>query len=123
MRQMRSRSVVGSRSKAGSDQINLGSSSNGLDPIIGPLTVNGQAGGDALNFNDQGTIDVQTYTLSASALNRTGLAAIFRGVVIGDDLKFLDRLRARQLSGCGLRVTGKIRVAHAIEQIDVLVAA
>ena len=59
--------------------------------------------------------------LRNSTHDRTGLAAVFRGVVVGDDLKFLDRLRAGQLPGCGLRIARKIRVADAVEQIDVLV--
>ena len=57
------------------------------------------------------------------AHDRTGLAAVLRGVIVCDDLKFLDRLRARQLTRCGLRIARKIRIADAVEQIDVLIAA
>src|SRR5205823_14426628 len=53
--------------------------------------------------------------------DRTGLAAVLSGIVVSDDLKFLDRLRAGQLPGCGLGIARKIRVADAVEQIDVLV--
>ena len=61
--------------------------------------------------------------LCDSAHDRTSLAAVLRGVVVRDDLEFLDCLRSRQLPGRGLGIARKIRVTDAVEQIDVLVSA
>jgi Ca2+-binding RTX toxin-like protein len=48
----------------GTDVINVGSPGNTLAGILGPLTINGQGGPDALNINDQATIGVETYTVT-----------------------------------------------------------
>ncbi|MFC1868131.1 beta strand repeat-containing protein, partial [Thermodesulfobacteriota bacterium] len=62
----------------GGDTVNIGNLSNSLDDIAGVLTVNGQTQttNDTLNINDQGDGTGNTYTLTASTLNRTGTAAI-----------------------------------------------
>jgi ELWxxDGT repeat protein len=64
----------------GNDTINVGGG-NTLDGIQGALTVNGQAGTNRLNVNDQSAAGLQTYTLSATALVRSGAAAITYGTL------------------------------------------
>jgi hypothetical protein len=66
---------------AGNDTISVGSAANTLDGIQGALTVNGQAGSNALKVNDQGSGTGHTYTLTATTLARTGAAAITYGTV------------------------------------------
>src|SRR5262249_13308669 len=63
------------------DKVNVGDAANTLDGIAGPLTVNGQGGTNALTVNDQGSGVGQTYTLTATTLNRSGAAAITYGAV------------------------------------------
>jgi hypothetical protein len=55
---------------SGNDTINVGSTSNTLDGILGPLTVDGQAGVDTLNINDQGEIVPHTYMVTATTVVR-----------------------------------------------------
>jgi hypothetical protein len=55
---------------AGNDTINVGSSTTSLDAIQGAVTVNGQAGTDSLNVNDQAAAAGHTYTISPTALGR-----------------------------------------------------
>jgi hypothetical protein len=68
-------------SGSGSDLISVSSSSNTLDGIQGPLTVNGQGGTNTLYLNDPGTTAAKTYTLTATTLARTGAALITFGNV------------------------------------------
>jgi hypothetical protein len=56
----------------GSSVVNVGNSSNQLDSLLGPLTVNGQAGHGVLNLLDQGTTAAKTYTISSSSVARSG---------------------------------------------------
>jgi hypothetical protein len=55
---------------SGNDTINVGNAANTLDGILGPLTVDGQAGFDTLNVNDQGEITPHTYTVTATTVVR-----------------------------------------------------
>jgi hypothetical protein len=50
--------------------------SNVLDAIKGPVTVNGQGATSTLSFDDQGSTAANTYTISSTALDREGTAAI-----------------------------------------------
>jgi hypothetical protein len=59
----------------GNDTFNVGSG-NSLNSIQGALTVNGGGGSNTLNANDSGSAGGQSYTLSKTALTRSG------GVVI-----------------------------------------
>ncbi len=70
---------------AGADTVNVGSNpmmpgSSTLDGIQGVLSVNDDvmdmAPGDVLNVNDQGAMAANTYTLSDTTVQRTGVAAI-----------------------------------------------
>ncbi len=65
----------------GDDVVNVGSdpanvANSNLDGILGALTVNGDAGADTLNFNDQGTTANSIYTLANSAFQRSGTAVV-----------------------------------------------
>src|SRR5215831_1512974 len=53
----------------------------------------------------QRSVEVIRSRFGDGADNCTGLTAVFRRVVVGDDLEFLDRFRAGELPGCGLGVT------------------
>jgi hypothetical protein len=60
----------------GGATFNVGNISNSLDGIKGALSVNGQGGAYTLNVNDQGNADAATYTMTGTALARTGAATI-----------------------------------------------
>lgn len=61
----------------GNDTINVGSAGNSLDDIVSPVTVVGGAGGDdVLNVNDQGDVDLHTYTIAPSTISRAGAGNI-----------------------------------------------
>lgn len=47
-----------------------------LNGIQGPVTVNGQAGTDTLNWGESGSTTGQTYTVTATSLTRGGVAAV-----------------------------------------------
>jgi hypothetical protein len=55
---------------AGGDTVNIGSATNTLDPILGPVSVYGQAN-TTLNVYDQGTSSQQAYAVSATQITRT----------------------------------------------------
>ena len=56
----------------GDDNINVGNSGS-LDLLLGSLTVNGNAGtADALNVNDQSDGEVNSYSVTPTAVTRTG---------------------------------------------------
>src|SRR5205823_5279166 len=60
----------------GADTINVGSPGNSLDPI-GNVTVNGGGqAGDTLNLFDQGDGNANTYTVTATTVNRTAAGPI-----------------------------------------------
>src|SRR5262249_30701308 len=55
----------------------VGSESNSLGLLLGPLTLAGQGGIDRLTVNDQGTATGQVYTLSPNGiLTRSGAAPV-----------------------------------------------
>jgi len=54
----------------GNDRFNVGSTTNGLDPIQGTVTVNGQGANTMLNVNDQGSSSPETYQLFGTQLLR-----------------------------------------------------
>jgi len=54
----------------GKDMVNVGSSTNTLDPIQGPLTVNGNGSQTTLNINDKGTTANKGFEISANAVER-----------------------------------------------------
>jgi hypothetical protein len=56
---------------SGNDTINVGNAANTLDGILGPLTVDGQAGFDTLNINDQGEGTAHSYTITATTVVRS----------------------------------------------------
>ncbi len=72
---------------AGDDYVGVGvaeswrsAAATTLDPIQGPLTVNGQGGSlDSVYFYDQATAAGQTYTLTSTGLTRSGAAAMTFG--------------------------------------------
>jgi hypothetical protein len=68
--------VITINTGAGSDTVNVGSTSNALDDIQGPLTVNGQGGVNQFVVNDGGSSTGDTYTLSSTELKRSGAATI-----------------------------------------------
>jgi hypothetical protein len=47
-----------------------------LDPILGPVTVNGNGGSDLIRFSDNTTAAAKTYTLDATTFTRTGIPTI-----------------------------------------------
>jgi hypothetical protein len=69
---------------SGGDTVNAGSGSGPvnvdnpgrLDPIQGPLTINGKGGNTALNVNDQGSASSHSYGVSATAVSRFSAAGI-----------------------------------------------
>ncbi len=61
---------------AGNDIVNVGGFFNTLDAIQGRLTVIAGIGLDEIHFNDQGTLNAQTYTVAASQTKRSGIAPI-----------------------------------------------
>ncbi len=58
------------KSGGGNDTVNVGSASNSLDPIIGRVTIDGQAGADQLTINDQGTANYNEYFVTATEISR-----------------------------------------------------
>ncbi|MBC8503402.1 MAG: hypothetical protein H8D34_00975, partial [Chloroflexi bacterium] len=66
---------------AGDDTFNVGSLTNSLDDILGTLTINGNtpSASDVLNINDLSDTDDNTYTLTDTTLNRTGMAQLTYG--------------------------------------------
>jgi hypothetical protein len=60
------------------DAVNVGSAAQTLDTIQGPLTVNGAStnGFYYLDLLDMGTLSAKTYTLTANSIARAGAAAI-----------------------------------------------
>jgi CSLREA domain-containing protein len=66
---------------SGNDTVNVGSPSNTLDAIQGALTVNGQAGTNKVTINDQGSPAAHTYTLTATALARSGASTLTFGTL------------------------------------------
>jgi hypothetical protein len=65
----------------GNDTVNLGSTANKLDTLQGPVAVNGQAGSDTLNLNDQGQTAGQGYTLTSTTVARPGMGTVTFGTV------------------------------------------
>jgi hypothetical protein len=59
----------------GTNTVNVGSTSNSLDSILGPLTVDGHAT-DTINVNDQGSSTGHNYGLTSSTLTRSGAATL-----------------------------------------------
>src|SRR5262249_37417368 len=55
---------------AGNDTIRLGNASNKLDDIFGTMLINGQAGTDTLQIQDQGSTTARGFTLTANSLTR-----------------------------------------------------
>jgi Ca2+-binding RTX toxin-like protein len=60
----------------GDDTVNIGSAGNSLDPILGAVTVDGQAGSDRLTLNDQGQSSYHDYTVTATTVSRNGAALV-----------------------------------------------
>jgi N-acetylneuraminic acid mutarotase len=58
----------------GVDVVNIGSATQTLDPIQGPVTINGN-GNTTLNVNDQGTTTNQGYLVFATEVDRNGVDA------------------------------------------------
>ena len=54
----------------GDDTVNVGGAGKLLDPIQGPLTINGQGGNNAVNFNDQGATNFHYYDVSSTNVSR-----------------------------------------------------
>src|SRR5262249_37219408 len=83
-------------SSAGSDTVNVGSSTNTLDGVQGPLGVNGSGGFDILNINDQGSTKPHVYTQTA-----TTLVAYWNRVATRPGERaskgYLERLKAAQI--------------------------
>jgi len=67
----------------GDDIFNVGNTSNSLDDILGLLFINGNdpSASDVLNINDHGDTDDNTYTLTSTTLNRTGMAQLTYGTI------------------------------------------
>jgi hypothetical protein len=65
-------------SGTGTDTINVGNLADSLDDLQGALSVNGQipGAGDALNINDQGDANSQTYVITSTSASRSGAASI-----------------------------------------------
>jgi FG-GAP-like repeat len=63
-------------SGGGHDAIDVGLSAGSLDNLLGPLTVDGGTGLATLNLYDQAASSVQSYTVTAGALDRSGAARI-----------------------------------------------
>ena len=55
--------------------------------------------------------------------NGSGLAAVFGGIIVGDDLEFFDGFRAGIGSGGPLGVARKVGVAHPVQEVNVLTAS
>jgi hypothetical protein len=70
---------------AGGDTISVGSAANTLDPLLGPLAVNGQGGNTTLNYNDQGATQANNYqyTVSAASLERQQVFFSSSGTTLG----------------------------------------
>jgi hypothetical protein len=61
----------------GNDRVIIGNSLNQLSKILGAVTVNGQAGSNELQINDQGNSDNNVaYTLTSDSFTRAGIATI-----------------------------------------------
>jgi hypothetical protein len=66
---------------AGTDTINIGTTTNTLDLLDGTITVKGGTGVDTLNINDQGSTTPHTYQQTLTTLDRSGAARItFLGI-------------------------------------------
>jgi hypothetical protein len=61
---------------SGLDTVNLGSSTSTLDPIQGPLNVNGRGSNTTLNVIDQQATANEIYTIWDNSINRSGMAPI-----------------------------------------------
>jgi Ca2+-binding RTX toxin-like protein len=60
----------------GNDTVNVGNATTPLDAMKGALTLDGMAGSDVLNVNDQATPAGHLYTLNGNTLTRDGAAPI-----------------------------------------------
>ncbi len=58
------------------DTFNIGNAGNSLDQILGAINIDGGAGSDVLNVNDQGDVNDNDYTLDATTIQRTGAGLI-----------------------------------------------
>ena len=60
----------------GNDSVDVGNAGS-LDSVLGPLTVNGDAGtADGITFSDQSDIAANTYTLRGNRVDRLGAATV-----------------------------------------------
>src|SRR5262249_50754616 len=64
------------RMGAGDDAVSVGSAGGSLDPVLGAVTVDGQAGADRLLVNDGGDSDFNFYTITAADVTRQGSAPV-----------------------------------------------
>src|SRR5439155_14923873 len=60
----------------GNDVVNVGSTTNSLDTILGRVSVDGQVGADRLTVNDQGAVRGVGYTITSTAVARFGAASV-----------------------------------------------
>jgi Ca2+-binding RTX toxin-like protein len=67
---------VALRMGAGDDAVSVGSAGGSLDPVLGAVTVDGQAGADRLLVNDGGDSDFNLYTITAADVTRQGSAPV-----------------------------------------------
>ena len=67
----------------GDDVFNVGNLGDSLDDILGLLFINGNdpTASDVLNINDHGDTDDNTYTLTGTTLDRTGMAQLTYGTI------------------------------------------
>ncbi len=99
---------------ANNDVITLGSPADTLDGILGDVVVMGDANdplpvGDTLNLNDQGDVDNNVYTLTATTLVRAGAGLITYGTFetvnlntgTGDDTFTILSMSASLTVNCG----------------------
>ena len=65
----------------GANSVVAGSPSQQLQPIQGPLTVNGQSGQDSLSLQDAGSPPLMlTYVLASGSVNRPGVTVDYSGL-------------------------------------------
>src|SRR5947209_2554673 len=90
----------------GADLLRVASFTDTLDTILGALTVNGNGNADTLQFGDEnvaGPTAGFTYTITATAVNRPGAAAVTYGTV---ETLLLDARNATPPAGNTINVTG-----------------
>jgi Ca2+-binding RTX toxin-like protein len=114
----------------GNDAINVGDTTNSLDPILGAVNIDGEDGTDTINVNDQGNTDAQTYDITNATVDRTGAgtityanaeALIVNAATLGDTVNVLSTLATTPVIVNGGTGDDTFNVGNAANSLDDIV--